>query len=348
MPTMRRRGRRLPRTPGRNACGSTTSARAANWRFTRPIISSARAMAVIISSRPRGVRTATCRARPVRRLPGVRRPRRRSAWEYLYIPQSVFERLRTATIHELADTCRPALQNLIEAETLREDRPLFALLAEADEKKPEIEGLVSAETLNALPERYRKAVEQAATLFRLCENKAGFNFAPVFSALLGSVDEAAKGLVVRRLAGDVPREAAKQRAWFDVYLPGNLDGGKRRHYEGLAQNLKRTLVFSNGISLLGLVRELPRLRLERQHEAGRRFRRREGQVQGGRRTRIAGHGDPRQRIPQYAGCPPGARHQRRKLAQRELIVWIEALPAVRGGVRDKEESFEPQFLRSHR
>ena len=91
-------------------------------------------------------------------------------------------------------------------------------------------------------------------MFRLCENKAGFNFAPVFSALLGSIDEAAKGLVVRRLSASVPSETAKQRAWFDIYLPHQIDGGKRRHYESLAQNLKRTLVFSNGVSVLGMLR----------------------------------------------------------------------------------------------
>jgi type III restriction enzyme len=246
-------------------------------------------------------------------------------WEYLYIPQSVFERLKTATMRELADTCRPALQNLIEAETLREDRPLFALLAEADEKKPEIAGLVSAETLNALPERYRKAVEQAATLFRLCENKAGFNFAPVFSAMLGSVDEAAKGLVVRRLAGDVPSESAKQRAWFDVYLPGNLDGGKRRHYEGLAQNLKRTLVFSNGISLLGLLRNCLDYALNDNTKLGGVFDtlKTRFKVAGGRDLLATAT-----RVNEFRNTRIAHQEQEltdAKLAQRELIVWIEAL-----------------------
>ena len=259
----------------------------------------------------------------------------------MYIPQSVFEKLKTATIRELADTCGPALQNLIEAETLREDRPLFALLAEAEEKKPEISGLVGAETLNALPERYRKAVEQAATLFRLCENKAGFNFAPVFSALLGSMDEAAKGLVVRRLAGDVPSESAKQRAWFDVYLPGNLDGGKRRHYESLAQNLKRTLVFSNGLSLLGLLRNCLDYALNDNTKIGGVFDALKAQVQSGRRTRPARYCDPRQRISQYPDSRIRSRIGRREVGATRIDRLDRIPAAVCGGVRQAKEFFQP-------
>jgi type III restriction enzyme len=246
-------------------------------------------------------------------------------WEYLYIPQTVFERLRTVTLRELADTCRPALQNLIEAETLREDRPLFALLAEADEQKPEIKGLVGAETLAALPERYRKAAEQAATLFRLCENKAGFNFAPVFSALLGSVDDAAKALLVRRLAPDVPCEAARQKAWFDVYLPGNLEGGKRRHYESLAQNLKRTLVHSNGVSLLGLVRNCLDYALNDNLKLGGLFDalKVRFKVAGGRQLLATAT-----RVNDFRNTRVAHQEQElsdAKLAERELVVWIEAL-----------------------
>jgi type III restriction enzyme len=246
-------------------------------------------------------------------------------WEYLYIPQGVFERVRTNTIRDLAEACRPALQDLINAEKLKEERPLFALLSEADEKKPEIEGLVSAETLATLPERYRRAAEQAATLFRLCENKAGFNFAPVFSALLGSVDESAKNLVVRRLSGDVPAEAAKQKAWFDVYLPGNLDGGKRRHYESLAQNLKKTLVYSAGVSVLGLARSCLDYALNDSLKLGGVFDavKTRFKVAGGREllatvTRVNDFRNSR------------VAHQEQeltdaKLARRELVVWIEAL-----------------------
>jgi type III restriction enzyme len=174
-------------------------------------------------------------------------------WEYLYVPQGVFERVRASTIRELADTCRPGLQGVIEAESIAEEFPLFTISAEVDEKKPEVSGLLEESVLNALGPRYRKAVEQAVMLFRFLENKESMNFAPVFNALLGAIDEASKGLVVRRLQDLMPATAAEQKAWFAPYL-GSAEGGKRRHYESMAQNLKRTLVFGNGLSPLGLLR----------------------------------------------------------------------------------------------
>ena len=176
-------------------------------------------------------------------------------WEYLYIPQGVFERHRGSTLRELADTCRPALQNLVDTESLEERYPLLApVFTDEGEERPEIATLVSQETLDALPTRYRKSAEQAAMLFRFLENKEGINFAPVFTGLLGSLDEAAKGLIVRKLEPELPADVPSQKAWFDIYLPRGIDKGKRGHYERMAQNLKRTLVFGNGISPLGLLR----------------------------------------------------------------------------------------------
>lgn len=176
-------------------------------------------------------------------------------WEYLYIPQGVFERHRASTLRELADTCRPALQNVLETDTIEERYPLLAMvLTEEGEERPEITGIVPQETLDALPTRYRRSAEQAAMLFRFLENKEGINFAPVFTGLLGSLDEAARGLIARKLEESLPGDVPSQKAWFDVYVPPGTDKGKRGHYERMAQNLKRTLVFGNGISPLGLLR----------------------------------------------------------------------------------------------
>jgi type III restriction enzyme len=179
-------------------------------------------------------------------------------WQYVYVPQGVFERLANDRLADLIRTCRPALQNLVE-ENDPPQLPLLAAIAEAtakaDERAPELKGLVDDETLNALPPRYRKAVEQATMLFRFFENKQGMNYAPVFNALLGSVDEAARGLVLRRLENDLPRIVEDQKVWFDPYL-ANVEPRLRTHYQNTAQNLKRTLVFKNGLSPLGLLRSV--------------------------------------------------------------------------------------------
>jgi type III restriction enzyme len=73
------------------------------------------------------------------------------------------------------------------------------LQADEDESRPEIASLIPEAVFNALPSRYQRAVQQAAMLYRFLENKEGVNYAAVFTGLLGSIDEAAKGLITRRL-----------------------------------------------------------------------------------------------------------------------------------------------------
>jgi type III restriction enzyme len=183
---------------------------------------------------------------------------RQHRWKYIYVPQSVFERLTGDTVAELARTCEPALQTLMESEDTSAQMPLFAAAAAAEsakqEKAPELKGIVDEATLHALPPRYRKAVEQATMLFRFFENKEGMNYSPVFTAILGSLDEAARGLVVRRLQPLMPAKAPDQKTWFEPYLR-DADRRMQPHYEKMANNLKRTLVFSNGIMPLGLLRD---------------------------------------------------------------------------------------------
>jgi type III restriction enzyme len=179
-------------------------------------------------------------------------------WKYVYLPQGVFERLTGDTVAELARTCEPSLLTLIESEDASLQMPLFAAAAAAEaateEKAPELAGIVDEATLQALPPRYRKAAEQATMLYRFFENKEGMNYSPIFTALLGSLDEAAKGLVVRRLQPLMPVNVPDQKLWFDPYLQ-DADHRMLSHYQKMANNLKRTLVFSNGIMPMGLLRD---------------------------------------------------------------------------------------------
>jgi type III restriction enzyme len=170
----------------------------------------------------------------------------------------VFERLTGDTIAALARTCQPALKTLIDSDDTSDRLPLFVAAARAEaaeqDKAPQLKGIVDDATLQALPPRHRKAVEQATMLFRFFENKEGMNYSPVFTALLGSLDEAARGLIVRRLQPAMPATVPDQKIWFDPYLR-DADRRSQSRYEKTAQNLKRTLVFNNGIMPLGLLRD---------------------------------------------------------------------------------------------
>jgi type III restriction enzyme len=80
------------------------------------------------------------------------------------------------------------------------------------------------------------------------------NYSPVFNALLGSLDEAARGLLIRRLQPLMPALVPDQKTWFDPYLR-DADRRTQPHYEKMLKNLKRTLVFKNGIMPMGLLRD---------------------------------------------------------------------------------------------
>lgn len=247
-------------------------------------------------------------------------------WHYLYIPQGVFERMAGDTVAELARACAPALQNLLQAEEFQ-DLPLFVNLGQADEAATAVDSLIDSAILNALPSRYRRAADQAVMLYRFFENKEGMNYAPVFTALLGSIDEVAKGFIVRRLQPELPITIEAQKAWFDPDLYG-LDRKSEQNYRKLAQNLKRTLVFNNGLSLIGLLRSCLDYALNDTTKIEGVFAALHTQfrIQGGRKLL-----ETITRINDFRNTYITHQEQEltdRNLAEQELKVWIEALQVV--------------------
>lgn len=247
-------------------------------------------------------------------------------WEYLYIPQGIFERLSSSTIEQLADACRPALVNLFETDSAAVQGSLFGpQLAEADENRQEVTSLISEKLLSALPSRYQRAVEQAAMLYRFLENKENINFASVFTGLLGSMDEAAKGLINRRLESHLPVDMPSQKAWFEPYLPFTMENRKQKYFEGMALNLKKTLVFQSGLSPIGLLRSCLDFALNDHTKIAGVFEavREQFRFQGARKLL-----EVTNRANEFRNT--WVAHQEKELtdaalAKRELLSWVEAL-----------------------
>ncbi len=247
-------------------------------------------------------------------------------WHYLYIPQGVFERMAGDTLAELARACAPALQNLLQSEEFQ-DLPLFVNLGQVDEAASPVDSLIDPAILNALPSRYRRAADQAVMLYRFFENKEGMNYAPVFTALLGSIDEVAKGFLVRRLQPEMPATVDDQKAWFAPYL-GGVDRKSEDYYRKLAQNLKRTLVFNNGLSLIGLLRSCLDYALNDTTKIGGVFEALQTQLrfQGGRKIL-----ETVTRINDFRNTYIAHQEQEltdKNLAEQELKIWIEALHMI--------------------
>ena len=247
-------------------------------------------------------------------------------WHYLYIPQGVFERMAGDTVTELDRACAPALQNLLQAEEFQ-DLPLFVNLGQSDEAATAVDSLIDLAILNALPSRYRRAADQAVMLYRFFENKEGMNYAPVFTALLGSLDEVAKGFIVRRLQPELPITIDDQKTWFDPDLYG-LDRKSEQNYRKLAQNLKRTLVFNNGLSLIGLLRSCLDYALNDTTQTDGVFAALHTQFrfQGGRKLL-----ETITRINDFRNTYIAHQEKEltdRNLAEQELKIWIETLQMI--------------------
>lgn len=174
-------------------------------------------------------------------------------WDYLFVLEGVFQRFQGESIAELSRMCAPSLQDLVNEKKFREEMPLFADQGLPEADVSEADGLIDAKLLETLPERLRIAAMEAVSLYRFFEKKPGANFAPAFTALLGVVDETAKGVILKKLLSQLPPAAPDQRAWFEPFMK-NVDRRTIRHYEELARNLKKTLVYRNGVSPLGLLR----------------------------------------------------------------------------------------------
>lgn len=91
-------------------------------------------------------------------------------------------------------------------------------------------------------------------MFEFLSKREGVNLAPAFTALLGVLDNAAKAMIGQKLGPLVPGLPADQRTWFEPYIR-STPARPPDHYKRVAQNLRKTLLFQNGLMPMGLLRD---------------------------------------------------------------------------------------------
>jgi type III restriction enzyme len=139
---------------------------------------------------------------------------KKAKWDYLYVPEKVFEGASGVSLDELARTCRPSLSLLLKQAT-EAQQTLKLEVAEEDKVAEQVKGFVDPAVLAALPSRYRKAIADAAAVFHFFEKKEGASLGACFQPLLGPIDHAAEALMRSRLEAGVPTAAAAQRVYFE-------------------------------------------------------------------------------------------------------------------------------------
>ena len=81
-----------------------------------------------------------------------------------------------------------------------------------------ISAFLSDDKFQQLPSRYQKAIAQAVTLFYFLQNKEDVSFASVFTPLLGPMDEAARGFILRNMLNAVPAEHVDNNGLMPIGL----------------------------------------------------------------------------------------------------------------------------------
>jgi len=171
-------------------------------------------------------------------------------WEYLYVPQDIFYRFDSNKIGDLIRTCLPSLTMLVKEDV----GPQLALAFEEPTlaRAAGIDSFINPGDFQKLPTRYQKAIEQAVVLFKFLEKKKDVSFSPVFTSLLGPLDEAARGLILDALLPYVPKTSQEQKAFFDPYCK-NLHEKNQLWLKRHSSNLRRTLIDRNGLWPSGLL-----------------------------------------------------------------------------------------------
>lgn len=175
-----------------------------------------------------------------------------SKWDYLYVPEKVFQQVRGNSVEELARTCAPSLKQVLD-EAASSQLVLNLEATNEDALAKQLTEFVDRAALEALPSRYRKAVEHAVQLFYFHEKKEAVSFAPVFQPLLGPIDHAAEALILSRLGADVPTEAQAQKYFFEPDLTGEKPAD-RNFLLDQASLLKKLLVHRSPLMPAGVLK----------------------------------------------------------------------------------------------
>ncbi|MEN6532639.1 MAG: DEAD/DEAH box helicase family protein [Bryobacteraceae bacterium] len=174
---------------------------------------------------------------------------KKSAWEYVYVPQAVFERITGNAAADLARACAPSLADL-QRESESPQLMLQFDVKDTDRIATQVKDFISADDLAKLPARCQKAIEHAIALFLFHEKKESVTFGPVFQPLLGPIDQGAESILLQRLSPEVPAVEVEQRDFFEP----DMSAVRKRSadfYRERIRTLKRLLVFRSPLMPIG-------------------------------------------------------------------------------------------------
>lgn len=144
--------------------------------------------------------------------------------------------------------CEPATQNLIKEKI---EPPLS--LEKGNLEQISLDEFIPEYDFHHLSPKSKKSVQEAIVLFKFLEKKEGASFAPVFTPLLGAIDDAAKAFVISTLKDAIPTDSKQQQRFFEPDLKVLHPRDESIHKKH-GTNLRRMLLENDGIMPMGLLK----------------------------------------------------------------------------------------------
>ena len=171
-------------------------------------------------------------------------------WEYLFVPESIFQKFNDTSIESLSRACAPELARLLQDAEKQIPSLPFYQISEA-EKQAQREVFIKEEDFLSLPEDYQNSILEASELFSFLQTK-GQSFAPCFTPLLRTIDDASIKLIFALLKEYVPTSKAEQERFFmpEYSFVSEVD---KKWLMNNGAALKKALVYNSYIMPISLL-----------------------------------------------------------------------------------------------
>jgi type III restriction enzyme len=169
-------------------------------------------------------------------------------WDYVYVREDIFNKFNDNRLEMLIHVCEPATQSIIKEKI---EAPLS--LEKGNLEQITLDEFIPEDEFYHLSPKSKKSVQEAVVLFKFLEKKDGVSFAPVFTPLLGAIDDAAKAFIISTLKDAIPADSKQQQRFFEPdlkVLHPREEGIHKKH----GTNLRRTLLESDGVMPIGLLK----------------------------------------------------------------------------------------------
>jgi type III restriction enzyme len=184
-------------------------------------------------------------------------------WRYLYVPEATFAAFGGQQLETLLRACEPALQDLL-AEAVEPQLILPFGEARAEDS---LAAFIGKEQFESLPPRYQKTIQQAVALFDFTAKKKDQSYSPVFTPLLGPLDDAATAVLLKFLGDEIPDDLQTQKKFFEPDV-SHLSNKDAEFHRRRGRDLQRTLVDRCGMSPIGLLRACLQYAREKDYSVG--------------------------------------------------------------------------------